>query len=43
LEADMAAEVEQFLQKIEAEKKASITYNVENPNGKLKKPTKTLG
>jgi hypothetical protein len=41
LEEDMAAEVEKFLQKIEAEKKASITYNVENPNGNLKKPNKT--
>jgi hypothetical protein len=37
----MAAEVEAFLNKLEAEKKASIVYNVENPNGNLKKPNKT--
>lgn len=43
LEADMAAEVEAFLNKLEAEKKASIVYNVENPNGNLKKPNKKLG
>jgi hypothetical protein len=41
LESDMAAEVEAFLTKLEAEKKASIVYNVEHSNGNVKKSNKT--